>query len=763
MTALGRVPSAALGLLPTILLALCAAGQTTPSQSARIGAVRLEQRGLTPAPFAVEAQPAAECEDQTARVARIEGNRAVFDASPCSRWRLGCRGDGVFCPEIAWPAEDASTDLPPTLEVYSAADLTVRLRSPGSHGPPDAVRIQGFAHHSDDHSSAFLVGAAVDDGEVHAQVPASLLDLRIAAAGFAPSYHWSLSTRSGSARIEADLRPGGSIAGFVVSAGSKEPIVGAEVRVLPRGFDLMSPEAIGRFSALTGSTVKTDERGFFQLPGLHPEVFTVHARAEGFSSATIEAVEIHEDAESRLASPLVLAPVVIFAVTIDPPTFPPDQQWMVELLGRTTPGIRRDRFEEMADEAGVAEFSSLPPGEYDLVLRAGEDRSRQYAERLSITGHDAVRIELPLIEVKGRVTLGDEPVAASLELSTGNRDDWAFETDDEGEFAGVMRVPDQRSMMAKVTAQEGSIETQVLLAEGSGLRIDRGILEIEIEIPDGSMTGTVVDLSGRPVEGAEVSAGRNPLRLGKTITDGSGEFSLRGLPHEILEVVAGHPLHGSAGPLVVDLSSGLDPAPVRLVLETSVTISGRLRWADENPVRAVAIHALALGRGLKTDTAQTLLDGSFEISAPPDADRVLLKVLSRETLVWSQCVPIFDGKIDVTLPFSLANGRLELELRSDPENPLPPSGGAWSLISRAGGLLEPGDFGPVWDRFDRDPEGRWTRIAVNGVAPGTYAAVWLPLRLEERIRLVCTNQVSDAWDWRPLDPGGTVSFVLDSN
>ncbi len=740
---------------------LGATGQAAPSSASRVAELRLEHRGSAGLPFAVVARPIEECSDITAREARLEGTEVLFDASICSRWRVGCRGADVFCPEIVWPPE-VSDQQSTTLAVYPAADLTVRLQRSGRVMPPDSVRIQGFVRSQDGQNSTFFIEVAVQDDEVHTPVPASVLDLRIAAGGFAPSYHWSVNTQSGNARLKAELRSGGSISGFVVSAGNESPVAGAEVRILPRGFDLVAPETVERFSTLTASTTTTGERGFFQVIGLQPEVYTVHAQAAGYSSATVEAVQIQEDAESRLASPLVLAPAVSFVVTIDPPAFPPDQRWGVELVARARPGIRRHRFEQIADEAGIAEFSSLPPGEYDLVLWAGEDRTRHYAERVNIAGNDVAQIELQLVEVQGTITLGDEPLVAEIELSTGNRDDWAFNSDDEGKFAGAIRAPEQGTLLARVKADE-DIETQIILKKGSGLRFDGEILRIEIEIPDGSISGLVVDQRGQPVAGAEILAGRNPLRLGETASDRFGDFSLRGLPYEIIEVAANHPLHGTAGPQVVDLSAGLDPAPLRLVLELSVTLSGHLRWADRSPVRAVPIYAFSLGRGFRPDTAQTLLDGSFELRGPPDADRALLKVMSRGALVWSQCVPISEERIDVTLPFSVADGRLDLEIRNDPKNPLLPSGGAWAVVSREGGLLELGDFGAVWDRFDRDPEGQWTRIGVSGIAPGTYAAIWLPLRLEDRIRMVCTHQISDAWEWRTLDPGGTVSFVLDSS
>jgi protocatechuate 3,4-dioxygenase beta subunit len=114
--------------------------------------------------------------------------------------------------------------------------------------------------------------------------------------------------------------------------------------------------------------------------------------------------------------------------------------------------------------------------------------------------------------------------------------------------------------------------------------------------PGAGASGTVVDASGAPVEGARVFAevaSRFDLsdpRLDGAVSDAKGRWRLAGLPRETVRFHAFHTAYAPAATAPLPLGDGTDHDDVTIVLEPGASLAGRVVTRDGAPVPGAEVR-----------------------------------------------------------------------------------------------------------------------------------------------------------------------------
>lgn len=161
----------------------------------------------------------------------------------------------------------------------------------------------------------------------------------------------------------------GIVAGRVRAAGTGEPLVGAVVRVLPRG------AAAGE--APTGApATQTDDAGTFTLRGVAPGVVRVEVRRLGFAPRVVPDVVVRAGKPAELLVELAPLAAALQAVTVRPSYFPTlaAPSTPVSTNGfsaeevRRAPGVQEDVVRALSVLPGVGVTTAA---RNDLVVRGG--------------------------------------------------------------------------------------------------------------------------------------------------------------------------------------------------------------------------------------------------------------------------------------------------------------------------------------------------------------------------------------------------------
>lgn len=414
-------------------------------------------------------------------------------------------------------------------------------------------------------------------------------------------------------RVEdLELAPGASIEGVVLARGSDEPVADAIVtfqdgRNGNTGGFRMNISADGRM-------VRTDERGRFQLDGVHPGVAQVEARARGFGSRQTLAVPVGIG-ESVTGIELVLDPAYTLSGFVVPKGDPDGavEGVMVGAYSISPPSLTVAAVP--TDEDGYFEILGVLPGNY-TVGAIGEDVLPNISGTAAVVhDHDLTDLLVEMdvgLWIRGRV---DPPAPAKISLSidtdqmslgkildaiavafarTTARPDGQFELGPvkDGTYQLVAEAPD---------GEHGELEVTVTGADLEGVTV---AME-----PRASVAGVVVDEAGAPqpgmtvrlkkVEGGSVNfavAMRGPFGDGGVPTGEDGSFVARGLDAGRYSVVVrdkkARPIpwaddgeSADPSPMVVEVADGEHQTGVQLRIQSRTgTLAGRVVDAQGAPV-----------------------------------------------------------------------------------------------------------------------------------------------------------------------------------
>jgi hypothetical protein len=563
-----------------------------------------------------------------------------------------------------------------------------------------------------------IVSCPVEEGVWRCHLPAGDLDLRLKAGSYLPVYLWGVQVRA-SQRTKAGalrLRPGAAVVGWVET--EPEGLAAVSCRVM------LNPEAagpptdavtLGRLEALLLES-RTNDRGFFQVEAVPPGRYTLSVSSPGFATAEIGPVEVRSGLEAEVLDPIVLRKPVRFEALLDPPVDPYGEPWRIVLQARPPASVRH---EGQASKEGLWAKPDVAPGWYDLGV-LGDLGSRWLTQEVEVrAGQAPLPIQIPLVEIHGRLRQGDEPLSGTLWFGglSGSRR-IRFDADEGGELSGFL--PEEGLWKVELFEESGSLRVGLEPVEVRRLPGARRA-EVEIVVPDTTLAGEVVDEAGKPVPGASLqvdSVGpREKQKASRFEADAEGKFRIRGLAPGPASVEAelGEQISGW---IPITLQDKGESPWLRLVVRARREVRGRIVSAG-GPVSGARIEGFpdfgdaAVATGVEATSDPT---GEFSLALPPGIRAVHLRVLAPGFAFRLLKASVVSGQA-LEIALEPQAGTLILERAAGQEgSPPPPSG-----LLFHGGTFLPLELLHAWVRLQGIPWPDHGPLIVPGMEMGEYA------------------------------------------
>lgn len=669
-------------------------------------------------------------------------------------WTLKLEAPGYWTPDalVAPSADPGPVELRPmptavvhgtlavpseeTLPAVLAASFELRGRAETAAGPRGEVP------------------CPVDEGSWRCEVPAGRLDLRLGADGFISSFFWNVDLLAQEERAIGRLamQRGSSLYGWVEAADGAL-IEDCSVRLEPELPGPPSDERARRLRALSQRTTAT-ARGFFHFTDLAPGSYSAVAEQDGFAPAISPPAAIGRDTEVELRDPLVLRHPVTFELSVVPTTDRAGSPWRVALVRPQSSAVVAAG---STDDRGAWQAAGITAGSYTLLVSDSQG-SRLAMEEIAVAPGDSRRIvEIPIVEIAGRVTLGGEPLRARLVFGGTSRPiSVQLASDGEGEFAGTL--PRAGAWNVDVRASDPPVFRRLrgveVAADGDGA----AGAWVDIALPDTMLAGEVVDADGTPVAGANVLLLLFPatedIAYGRS--DEDGRFGFRGVAPGTYRLEA--QLRTAEGLLTSDpvehrVEEDSEAMTPPLVLRRGKTVAGRVVSAAGG-VPGASLELLPVAGsgelpGLIVPTTQTDPQGRFSVRLAGNARQVQVTAMAPGFVLHRQTVSL-DGS-ELVVPLSQQEGgslRLVLDQpysRNRLHRPQP------YLILNGDTRF---DLGTLLTWAARNGAGRQPLALDTPAMPsGIYTACWPYLG----------DSTSSAWRWECADgllpPGGALELA----
>jgi hypothetical protein len=228
-------------------------------------------------------------------------------------------------------------------------------------------------------------------------------------------------------------------------------------------------------------------------------------------------------------------------------------------------------------------------------------------------------VSVPLVQVQGTVSYGDQPVAARLTFGGefGSRRQ-LLTSNEEGAFAGL--VPEPEGEEWDVFVEAATPPTHLTLHGVRGHRkADDPVVRFDLKLPRTAVQGTVVQPDGAPVSHALVNIRdvKTAGALDQVTTEKDGTFQISGMPPGSYDIVAEAFLM-SSDVVRYEIREEENP-PLRLVVRDVQQVKGRIVTTAGIPVvgaqiGALLVNAPELGTGFQTTNEH----GAFVIQIRPD-------------------------------------------------------------------------------------------------------------------------------------------------
>ncbi len=472
-----------------------------------------------------------------------------------------------------------------------------------------------------------LTCPVAEDGSWSAELPAGKLDIAVSSAGFMPHYAWAVELPPhGAKELPAfELRTGASVAAWVAIEGGKIDPENCTARLVPATqCGLGAGQGVRNQARAVETRVGGD--GFVQFTDLAPGHYALEVRHPGYATASAPLLEVVARRETFLPEPILLKPPLTLQVEIVPSTAPTGEPWRVRVYSYSNPAANGGRpetvYNGLADREGRFAVSDLSAGEYsvDLDDEAGNriyDSSSELGP-WKLETSTSQRIEIPLVRIEGRLTLGEEPVAATLRFGGKSGSPRVrLESDAEGRFTGSL--PREGHWPVAIQAEEPHLDTMTTVT----IRPDSdGATRADIALPDTRIFGRVLDSLGQPLVGASVFAlTEGNILQNQVETDTQGAFEFRALPEGKLTVAA-HQKRSAcqAGPHRAILAEGMEIGPIQLRCQEMRQVRGVVVSA-RGPVAGALVRMNAQAPTIGSGEAVSGQDGAFAFDFPAQAQR----------------------------------------------------------------------------------------------------------------------------------------------
>jgi uncharacterized GH25 family protein len=644
--------------------------------------------------------------------AELPGERQV-DLRPGVPWNVHFEAKGFWSETSSIMVQQT----PVRLRVFPAGHVQGQVALPAGEKPPKslAVRLQFPFGPARTEPLDVTITCPVIEGKIRCETPAGKFDLRLRAeGGFAPIYLWGIGIPAGKVADlgELKLRRGASVSGWVQTAEGRPPSKDCRLKLSPARAsedDLKVRDQLEKASF----EAHPNEKGFFQIVGVPPGQYELTAEQAGYAQARIRPVDVRPDLEAQVIDRLTLAKPVTVEVALDPPIEPYGHPWRIVLARKAQPSDPpSDSYSGTATREGAWRSPGISPGTYEIQV-LGDRKDVWHEEMVEVQpGQPPLRIDLPVLRVKGTVTLGKEPLEATLWLSQKSGQRLVFDSDDRGRFSGVL--PREGRWYPQISSDSPKLRVQLDPIE---IKVAKGktVAEVEIHIPDTHLVGQVVDETGRPVQGARVQIAKPGDKSVDSIdTDEKGEFSVRGLRPGSRLVEAVENDRRSDYTMVQVPDEGESPW-LRLVIRRLRTFEGRIVSANGGvPGAMVQASAPLVDHGSastsQSDQAISDADGRFQVELPADSAILNLLVFPPGYAMRLLTVAATAGQ-SIEIPVEPQGGTLILDLTAEGPSPLLVHGGTFTLPQ----ILS------AWARMQgarsRDPQ----RLVVPNVEAGVYS------------------------------------------
>jgi hypothetical protein len=561
------------------------------------------------------------------------------------------------------------------------------------------------------------------------ELPAGVFDASFRAGSFVPSYRWGLVLRAGetSALGVLEMRKGASLAGWVeVEEGKIDPAT-CVARLSPlSGPGRTTPTAEERLKKVFLDR-KVGKDGFFQIDGVAPGSYQLEIQQPGYAPARAFPLEVWEGSETLLRQALFLRRPLELDLTIEPPLDWLGKPWQVTVERKSdfsgsvegTPA-----FQGSAGLEGRIKVAGQAPGRFVVHVADSLGNNLHHERDLPIehAGEAQQVIEVNVIAVQGRITLGREPLASTLWF--GGRFGAVrvkMSSDEEGEFEGVL--PRGGSWKVEVQASDPKLDTEAKVEVEPD---PDGDAKVEIRLPNTYVFGKVVDEAGRPISRARVDFGHLNGAVAAESGEG-GEFDLHAVPEGRAELSATFESRSegslTSDVVMIDVPDSVPVGPMNLILRKTRILHGRVQ-SPRGPVAGAMLRVVPfvppLGSASRT---RSELDGSFSVRVDGKAESMLAIVsppghalqvfevsVKGEPVVLN--VSPDGGTLEVALPFSLKSSEQVLFIW---QNRLPLDLGSLVFWAEGHGI-----------RFE-DEAG----LHIPRLAPGDYEVCYGPITFSD--------------------------------
>lgn len=291
---------------------------------------------------------------------------------------------------------------------------------------------------------------------------------------------------------------------------------------------------------------------------------------------------------------------------------------------------RNGRIQAHANREGRFEVSNVTPGRIEVRAAHPEGRSHLGPALYLGPGGRADDLELVLIKathVSGTLLVGEAVCEAGeirMIAQHGQVEPAPAQVAADGGFRILGVDPGTYQLQLKCDEPGGSNLKQSVEVKGP-MEDARWV----IESCGRSVSGTVVDGTGRPVDGFRVQADRDGRRLAQATTDDEGAFSLSCLDDG--EVRVSVPFSSGQGPEAVVEVGNSDVENLKIELSELATVEGRVLFPEGEAAQSGTVRLRPSERGaarlLRVDADGTIaggamLPGGYRASLQGDDGRI---------------------------------------------------------------------------------------------------------------------------------------------
>jgi hypothetical protein len=426
---------------------------------------------------------------------------AAFPLPP-GDWFLSVHIDGEWSEQRL--VSIAGTPQTVDLDTFPLARVTAKVTLPSGKDPRELlIYFHRVGLEDITAPSEGSVACEVVKGSAGCQLPAGAYDLAFRVPGFVSRYRWNVALTSQTPFNAGTLQfvPGSTLSGRVeLPPQDRTRLDRISVVVRPVAVPGANAEARHRNESAR-VTAHPTRRGLFAFD-LPPGQFTVQASYEDLISDEVTA-DISAGHEALLRQPLRLQPKRSVTVQVHPHLDPWSKPWTIELARIDNSGYLLSERSLRTALDGSCRFPGVLPGRYRITAARSGDQTWA-SQVVDVDGDTTFDLPVKAIRVTGTIRLGSRPLAATARVSASETGGSAFiRSKADGTFLAALPAPEHDTWdEVEVRADHPALKRT--LENVSFKRHDDGSAELNLDLPSGTITGTVVDEMGRPAAPAMV-------------------------------------------------------------------------------------------------------------------------------------------------------------------------------------------------------------------------------------------------------------------